>query len=56
MNFFKAYDKVNLDFLFTCMGKMGIPREFVSTTKILFNRAYAHININGKLSKAFAIQ
>jgi hypothetical protein len=38
------------------MGKMGIPREFVNTTKILFNRAYAHININGKLSKAFAIQ
>jgi hypothetical protein len=38
------------------MGKMEIPRELTSMTKILFNRTYAHININVKPSKAFAIQ
>jgi hypothetical protein len=54
--FFKAYNKIDKVFLFDCMGKLGIPKKFVSITKNKFIGAKASVNVNGKLSQPLTLK
>lgn len=51
LDFSKAYDKVEWQFLFGCLKKLGIPMEFIAMTKLLFNGVKAKVNVNGYLSR-----
>jgi hypothetical protein len=53
VNFFKAYDKVEWDFLFECLKRLGILNAFIA--KIMFIRTIAKVNVN-KFSKDFCIE
>jgi hypothetical protein len=55
LDFSKAYDMVNWDFLFATMEKIGFPAEFTSMIKILFLDAVAYVKVNGTLSSSFNI-
>ena len=52
----KAFDRVNLDFLFKVLQKLGFAAEFVSLIKMLYTGARSVICINGNLSKDFPIK
>jgi hypothetical protein len=56
LDFSKAYDRVDLRFLFTAMGVMGFPTEFIALTKLLFNGAHARVHINGRSTDYFSVQ
>jgi hypothetical protein len=47
LGFSKAYDKVDWDFSFKCMKRLGIPVEFVIMTQMLFLGAPIYILVNG---------
>jgi hypothetical protein len=49
LDFFKAYNKVEWEFLFECMDALCILREFLTGTKKLFNEAKGRLNVIGKL-------
>jgi hypothetical protein len=53
VDFFKAYDKVEWDYLFEYLKRLGILDAF--TTKIMFIGTIAKVNIN-KFSKDFCIE
>lgn len=55
LDFSKAYDKVDWDFLFAAMAKLGFPESFLSMIRILFRDASNHVNVNGKLTPDFPI-
>ena len=55
LDFAKAYDKVDLDFLFSAMAKRGLLDEFKFLIRLLSSRAKACININGRNTKKFEI-
>ena len=55
LDFAKAYDKVDLSFLFSVISKLGIPDSFILLTRFLYLAAKACININGKNSRSFTI-
>jgi hypothetical protein len=54
VDFFKAYDKVEWDFLFECLKRLGIQDAF--TSKIMIIGIIAKVNINNKFSKYFCIK
>jgi exonuclease III len=47
LDFSKAYDMVDWDFLFGAMVIMGFPGEFISMVKLLFKDAAACVKVNG---------
>ena len=55
LDFLKAYDKVDWEFLFKAMKQLGIPVEFINMTKLLFSNAKASVKINGSPSRSFKI-
>jgi hypothetical protein len=55
LDFSKAYDRVDLGFLFQTMESFGIPREFTHMTQLLFGGANACVSVNGKLTRKFPI-
>lgn len=56
LDFSNAFDRVDWDFLFGAMGKLGIPGEFIAMTKLLLQDAQASVKVNGSLSPLFAIE
>ncbi len=54
LNFSKVYDRVDWNFLVSCMNKLGIVMEFVNMTKMFFTRVIARIK--DKVSKDFTIK
>ena len=50
VDFRKAYDSVNHNFLFQVLGQYGFPVEFISIIKELFRDAGSHVFINGHKS------
>jgi hypothetical protein len=59
LDFSKAYDMVDWDFLFGAMGAMGamgFPGEFINFLKLLFRDATACDKVNGSLSESFRIE
>jgi hypothetical protein len=55
LDFSKAYDRVDLFFLFRVMERLGFPVEFIRMTKLLFFEAGASVSIDGKRTKKFPI-
>jgi hypothetical protein len=55
LDFQKAYDTVSLSFLFRIMHKIGIPDEYITMTKVLFEDAKVSVCLNGRNSDSFAI-
>ena len=55
LDFAKAYDKVDLTFLFNVMSRLGLPDSFDTMTQLLFSRAKVCISINGRNTKPFRI-
>jgi hypothetical protein len=55
LDFSRAYDKVDLSFLFLSLEHLGFPDTFLRMTRLLFTRVAARINLNDKSTKAFSI-
>lgn len=56
LDFSKAYDTVDWDFLFRIVTRLGFPDEFLTMVRLLFVGASGQVNVNGKLSPAFDIE
>jgi hypothetical protein len=56
LDFSKAYDKVDLRFLFQSLVHLGFPTVFIGMVSLLFLDAAALVPINGKAIVAFPIQ
>jgi hypothetical protein len=56
LNFSKAYDKVDVPFLFQAMRTLGFPESFTHLTRLLFQNAAAQVSVNGQVTKAFSIE
>ena len=50
VDFRKAYDSVNHDFLFQVLAQYGFPGGFINIVKELFRDAGSHVFINGHKS------
>ena len=50
VDFRKAYDSVNHNFLFQVLGQYGFPRDFINIIRELFRDAGSHVFINGHKS------
>lgn len=55
LDFSKAYDSVNWEFLFQVMSRMGLLVSFTCMVKMLLTDAKAAVSINGTCSRSFAI-
>jgi hypothetical protein len=55
LDFSKAYDMVELPFMFEALRKFGFPVEFIEMTRMLFKDASAMVKVNGSQTKAFGI-
>jgi hypothetical protein len=55
LDFSKAYDRVELFFLFTAMELMGFPARFIQMTKMLFVGGRALVNVNGRYTSYFSV-
>jgi hypothetical protein len=56
LDFSKAYDKVDLSFLFQALSRLGFPDRFIQMVKLLFEQAVARVLVNGKTTLAFPIE
>jgi hypothetical protein len=56
LDFSKAYDKVDLQFLFQAMKVVGFPDSFTNMTRLLFHDAAAQVCVNGQVTEPFSIQ
>lgn len=56
LDFTKAYDMVEWDFLFKSMLAMGFPPKFIDMVKLLFRHASASVKVNGVPSPTFKIE
>ena len=56
LDFAKAYNKVDWDFLFQILEKIGVDPRFISYIKLLFSGAAAFVLVNGHQSPTFQIQ
>jgi hypothetical protein len=56
LDFFKAYDKVDLRFLFRALHLLGFPPSFCDMVQLLFLNAAAWVLVNGKSTPPFTIQ
>ena len=55
LDFAKAFDSVNHDFIFSIMKQMGIPESFIQWTKLGFIDTQASVILNGFLSEPFPL-
>jgi hypothetical protein len=53
LDFEKAYDRVNPDYLAAVLSKMGFAPRFIQTIKALFFQTQIHLNINGHIASGF---
>ena len=53
IDFEKAFDSVDHQFIFDIMEKLGFPSEFIKWTKLGFTSTQASLIINGKLTSFF---
>jgi hypothetical protein len=56
LDFSKAYDMVDWDFLFSAMSEMGFLGEFINMEQLLFIDAEVCVKVNGSLSDSFSIK
>ena len=55
VDFEKAFDSLEMNFLFACLQKMGFGTQFVTWVKSLYNNISSCILINGWKSKSFSL-
>jgi hypothetical protein len=55
LDFSKAYDKVDLTFLFQALDRLGFPDTFLRMSRLLFTDVAARVSLNGKSMKPFSI-
>ena len=55
IDFEKAFDSVDHQFIFDIMEKFGFPLEFIKWTKLGFTSTQASLIINGKLTSFFEL-
>jgi hypothetical protein len=56
LDFSKAYDRVDLCFLFSAMEAMGFPLDFIELVRLFFRGAQARVNVNGRSTAYFPVQ
>jgi hypothetical protein len=56
LDFSKAYDMLEWDFLFEAMVAIGLPAVFLKFVSLLFKNATANVKVNGALSESFKIE
>ena len=56
LDFKKAYDSVNQDFLFLLLGQYGFPKAFIDLVKEIFRDAGSHIMLNGHKSRKIKLK
>ena len=56
LDFQKAFDNVNHQYLFAVLEKYGFPPKIVRTIKVLYHNAHSRIQINGFLSNPIKIE
>ena len=52
----KAFDRVDLSFMFKTMSRMGFNEEFIRKVKMLYNGSLSAICINGMISNFFPVE
>jgi hypothetical protein len=52
----KAYDKVDLKFMFQALEHLDFPPRFIQMTRLLFEGAAARTSVNGQATQPFSIQ
>ena len=56
IDFRKAFDSINMDFLYKVFLKMGLPAKFISLVKAIDSDVFAKILVNGAKSKRIKIK
>ena len=56
LDFSKAYDMVDLNFLFSAIEILGFREEFILMTRMLFKGAFVCVKINGAQMGSFKIE
>ena len=52
----KAFDRVQWDFMFEVLLRLGVPARFVGYVKTLYTNPTACINVNGNLTTSFPLE
>ena len=55
LDFSKAYDKVDLTFMFQALDRLGFLDIFIRMSCLLFKDVVARVSLNGKSTKPFSI-
>ena len=55
LDFLKAFDRLDLDFIFQAMKKLGYGENFIHMIKVYYNNIQSKITINGFLSDPFTL-
>ncbi|KAH9119536.1 hypothetical protein AeMF1_007825, partial [Aphanomyces euteiches] len=53
LDFEKAYDRVNHEFMFAVLKKFNVGDQFIEWVKLLYNQTQVSLNINGTLTDPF---
>ena len=52
----KAFDRINHEYMFMILEKMGFSGRFLKTVSAMYNRITSQVNINGALTNKISIQ
>jgi hypothetical protein len=55
LDYRKAFDRVEWDFLFACLQRFGLAGQFIDLIKLLFTGASASVSINRGQTKSFPL-
>ena len=55
LDFLKAFDRLDIDFIFLALEKFGYGQKFIKMIKVCYNNIQSKIKINGLLSDPFII-
>ena len=55
LDFEKAYDRVDWNFLYEVMGRLGLPSDYVKAVFALYNSAASRVLVGGALGNTFPI-
>ena len=55
LDFLKGFDRLDLDFIFLAMKKLGYGENFIHMIKVCYNNIQSKIKINGSLSDPFTL-
>ena len=55
VDFCKAFDSLNMDFLYKVMAKMGFPPKFIAIIQAIDTNVFAKVIINGAKSKKIQV-